>query len=488
MKLLRIIPLSCLFLFSFAIYLQAQPQGLPITLGQSFSIQSEILDEDRPYMVYLPEDYDHTGDPVAVMYLMDGSGHFLHTSGIVDFLIHQNRIPEMMIVAIPNTNDRTRDLTPPIELHEASRQRMPTAGGANKTLAFMKDELMPHIEANYNTNPFQMLVGHSFGGIFVVNCLLTQPELFDAYISISPSLWWDQQHLITKTELFLEENPDLKGYFYMTMGNERKEMLGSAMKMAAVLEMKAPDSFAWDFKIMEEETHGSIPHRSTYDGLEAIFKDWYSVRIGELYQEGGMEALKTYLAGVEEKMGYRKKLSESSLNRFGYQLMRNNQLGKALEIFQLNAQQYPSSFNVFDSMGEAYMKMGNQEQAISNYKKSLDLHPGNQNAVMMLQEMGETYDPTTTQIKLSTKKMKQYVGEYSAIRGMTLHISLEGGELMAWADPMITKQKLLAFPDNRFMLSEMNILLEFSYNDQEEVIGYVAQMGIGQTASGEKLK
>lgn len=477
-----------LFLLGMSISLQAQAQGQAITLGHSFTLQSDILNEERPYMVYLPKDYDQQGEPVAVMYLMDGSGHFLHTSGMVEFLINQGRIPDMMIVAIPNTTDRTRDLTPPIEIDEASKQRMPTAGGANKTLAFIKEELMPQIEERYNTNSYRLLVGHSFGGIFVVNSLLTEPELFDAYISISPSLWWDQGNLIDKAEVFLDKHPDLDAYFYMTVGKERASMVGGAMKLAATFQLKAPQNFHWDFQYMEEENHGSIPHRSTYDGLEAIFKDWYRVDIPELYKTGGLEAVEEYLAVVEKKMGYEKKLSENMLNRLGYNLMRTGYMKDALKIFQKNVQQYPTSYNVYDSMGEAYMKAGKQEEAISHYKKSLDLHPGNRNAVNMLSQMGVSVDPSERQIKLANRQMKQFVGTYSGMRGMTLYITMENGQLMATADPMIARQELLPYPDNKFILKDMNMMIEFRVNDQEKVTGYTAQMGIGQQVSGLKLE
>ena len=468
--------------------LHAQPKGDAVLLGQSFHIQSTILGEERPYMVYLPDNYDPNGNPLAVMYLMDGAGHFLHTSGIVSFLANQGRIPEMMIVGIPNTADRTKDLTPSIEKNEDTRSNFPTGGGADNTLAFIKTELIPHIEANYHTNSYKVLVGHSFGGIFAVNALLAQPDLFDAYISISPSMWWDEQHLVDRAETFLNEHKDLKGFFYMTMGNEGGAMLGGAMKLAALFEEKAPESFGWDFKVMEEETHGSIPHRSTYYGLEAIFKDWYAVDLASLFAEGGMEAIDEYHASLEEKLGYRKQLSEQQVNNFGYRFMSQNQLDKALKLFQKNAEDYPDSYNVWDSMAEAYMKMEDKESAIKYYKKSLELHPGNQNAVAMLKQMDVDHDPMKQQLDLPPKKLKQYVGKYTAIQGLTLEITIEEGQLMGSATPVLPKQKLLAFPNHRFLLSKMNAPITFHANEDQKIIGYEVQMGIGQAAQGKKIE
>ncbi|MBS1517902.1 MAG: FKBP-type peptidyl-prolyl cis-trans isomerase [Bacteroidetes bacterium] len=78
---------------------------------------------------------------------------------------------------------------------------------------------------------------------------------------------------------------------------------------------------------------------------------------------------------------------ENELNILGYNLMQIDKLAEAVEIFKLNAEEYPASANVYDSLGEAYMVSGNYEMAIKNYKKSLELNPGNDNARKMLESM-----------------------------------------------------------------------------------------------------
>ena len=218
-------------------------------------------------------------------------GHFHHTTGTMQFLARTGRMPEMIIVGIPNTTDRTRDLTPP---ETSEENRFPTSGGADDMLKFMRTELIPHIDKNYRTTSYKLLIGHSFGGLFAIHALVHHSEIFDAYLSISPSLWWDGQLLVDQAETFLTENPDYQAKLYMTMGNEGGDMLGGAWKLAAVLEEKAPDGLDWEFHLMEKEDHGSVPHRSTYNGLEAIFDDWRIKDIYALYQDGGMEAIQAH--------------------------------------------------------------------------------------------------------------------------------------------------------------------------------------------------
>ncbi len=458
-----------------------------MVVGHSFSMTSEILGEERPYLIHLPDSYDESTNPVAVMYLLDGGGHFLHTAGIVSYLSKVGRIPPIMIVAIPNTTDRTRDLTPTIEKDEEAKKNFPTAGGADKMLAFITDELIPHIDTSYRTNAYRILVGHSFGGIFAVNAWLKEPTTFDAYISISPSMWWDKQNLVDKAEAFLDSKPPLEGYFYMTMGNEGKEMLGGAMKLAALLEEKASDSLEWDFKVMKEEDHGSVPHRSTYYGLEAIFKDWFKVDVGDLFLSGGMEAVNQHFTKVSRKLGYEIKPSESEINQIGYRFMADQRFDKALEVFQANVKRYPSSFNVYDSMAEAFMKMEDNESAIKHYKKSLEIHPGNDNAVKMLKEMDVEYDPMSMTVDVAEHKLKKYEGRYEAPLGVVA-IQVAGGKLTLEMLPMVEKEELFAFGNDQFLLKSQNVSIRFERSEKKEVVGFEAQMGIGQLLQAKKVE
>lgn len=463
----------------------AQPEGKDIVIGQSYSLNSNILDEERPYLVYLPDDYDENGDPISVMYLLDGDGHFHHTTGIVSFLKNQGRIPNMMVVAIPNTSDRTRDLTPPIEVDMKAAENMTTAGGADNMLAFLKNELIPHIDQTYHTAPYKILTGHSFGGLFAVHTLLTEPDLFDAYISISPSMWWDEQNLVAKADTFLSSNPNLDCFFYMTMGNEGGTMLGGAMKLAALFEEMEASDFKWDFKVMEEETHGSIPHRSTYYGLEAIFKDWFSIDYQKLYAGGGLKNIKKHFNDISNKLGYQMRPSESALNSLGYTLMGNDNIDDAINVFLENIELFPKSSNVYDSAGEAYMNHGESEKAIKYYKKSMQLNPGNTNGIEMLKKLGVSYNPEELEVKLNEEEQMKYVGDYEVSAGGVLTISIEDNKLIA-KHPAIPTQTMLYYSNNVFLLSPQNAPLKFTHNAEGIPIGFEVEMGIGSTVSGTR--
>ena len=486
MNMARIFPLLLIFLLASFSTGYAQPVGEDITIGQSFKLHSKILNEERPYLIYLPDDYDEEGEALSVLYLLDGDGHFHHTTGVVSFLRNNRRIPNMMVVGIPNTNDRTRDLTPLIERDTAAARQMETAGGADNMLAFIKDELIPHIEDSYNTSSFRILTGHSFGGLFAVHTLLTEPNLFDGYISISPSMWWDDQNQVTIADTVLPKHEELDCYFYMTMGDEGGTMLGGAMKLAGLFEEMTAEKFEWDFKVMEEETHGSIPHRSTYYGLEAIFKDWYRADFQELYAGGGLNNIKKHYEYVSTKLGNDIRPPEMDMNNLGYRLMNNDNLDDALNVFLENIKLYPSSYNVYDSAAEAYMNREENDKAIEYYKKSMRLNPGNTNGVEMLKKLGVDYDPEELAVEISDQDKSNFVGTYAVSAGGELTVLVEDGKLKA-EHPAIPTQTMHYYSDNLFLLVPQNMPMKFTVNDQGKATAFELQAGIGFTVTGKRV-
>ena len=469
----------------------AQDAGTEIVIGKTYTIQSEVLKEKRPVIIYTPDNYSNNGNPVTVLYLLDGQNNFLHTSGIVSFLQNLGRIPKMMIVAIPNTSDRTRDLTPAIELNEETKKNIPTAGGADNMLRFISDELIPYIDENYNTGNYRILVGHSFGGLFAVYTLLNKPDLFDAYIAISPSMWWDDQNQLVKAQEFFKSDPDLNGYFYMTMGNEDGTMLGGAMKLAALFEESQAENFNWDFKVMKEETHGTVPLRSTYYGLEAIFKDWYRVDLSDLYVLGGMESVDAHYTSVSEKLGFDIQATENNINNLGYTFLLEDQYEKANEIFDENVKRFPESFNVYDSRGEAFKEKGDKEKAIADYMKSMELHPGNANGVKMLSELGKAYDPDTYIVKLKPKKLEKYTGNYDlSINGnrLILKVELVEDQLKGNAGGVFPIQDLIPYGNNHFLAKKANMPMLFKVDDTGKSVGVRIQTNTTSFVTAVKEK
>ena len=214
--------LAFLLLFSAAIQVKAQTKNNNIIIGKKDSVYSHILNEKREIWIYLPSSYnpENSSKRFPVMYLLDGDAHFHSVTGLIQQLaggINGNSIfPDMIVVGIPNT-DRTRDLT-----HVASRVTpdgreadfLKSSGGGENFISFMRKELIPSIEKKYYTAPHRMLVGHSFGGIVAINVLLNHTDLFNSYISIDPSMWWDKKALLHRAaDVLPKENYHNKTLF-----------------------------------------------------------------------------------------------------------------------------------------------------------------------------------------------------------------------------------------------------------------------------------
>lgn len=106
------------------------------------------------------------------------------------------------------------------------------------------------------------------------------------------------------------------------------------------------------------------------------------------YRSGGTAEMISLYRRLWQNETAKYDFSSNELNSLGYQVMRMGDLAGAVEIFKLNVEQFPKEWNVYDSLGEAYLKFGNKAEAITNYKKSLELNPGNDNGRGVLKSLG----------------------------------------------------------------------------------------------------
>ena len=157
-------------------------------------VPSQILAETRVVNVLVPVGYAGKAETTyPVLYMPDGGikEDFPHVATVVDALIRSGEIPPMLLVGIENT-ERRRDLTGPTEV-ESDRAIAPAVGGSEAFRGFVSSELMPLIRTLYRVNDESAVIGESLAGLFVVETLFVQPELFDMYIALDPSLWWNAQ-------------------------------------------------------------------------------------------------------------------------------------------------------------------------------------------------------------------------------------------------------------------------------------------------------
>jgi predicted alpha/beta superfamily hydrolase len=337
------------------------------------TIKSAVLGEDRVALVRTPASYDTSGQPYPVVYMTDGDAQLGHTAATIEFLARNGRMPEMIVVAITNT-DRTRDLTPTKGTDNQGKE-IPSSGGADKFLKFIETELIPQVEKTYRTQPYRVFAGHSLGGLLAVHAFATKNDLFNAYIAVSPSLWWDKQMAIRETESFLQGRKDLNRGLFVTLGDEQGGMRAGFDKLKELLASQHLKDFVWDTMLMEDEDHGTVVLRSHYFGLKKLFEGWQA---SPKVLAGGLPAVEEHFAKLSARYGYTIVPSESLVNQLGYRLLLGD--GKkddAIAVFRSNVKRYPSSANVYDSLAEAYEKTGKLDLAKENYERAVQL--GGQN-------------------------------------------------------------------------------------------------------------
>ena len=240
----------------------AQDSITSITIGHAIQFNSIILNEERTIFIYLPDGYKMNQESYPVLYLFDAEINFKPVCGVVDILSRWKIIPETIVIGLPNI-DRMRDLTPTRD------RKFNIGGGGDNFLKFLREELMPFIDQNYNTQSFKILEGHSISGMFTMYAFIADTSLFDAYIAISPSMYWDEQIMLSKIEDFLKTNPLLKKRLYITLSNEPEYML--VKETIDIIKKEAPANLIWKFKQDTTERHEIAPLRSTYEGLRFIF-------------------------------------------------------------------------------------------------------------------------------------------------------------------------------------------------------------------------
>lgn len=255
-------------------------QQVPFSIGVIDSIHSNILNETRVINVYLPQNYSSDSSKTYnVIYLLDGSADedFIHVAGLVQFCNFEwiNLLPPTIVVGIANV-DRKRDFTFPAkdsilpEIIRAYNVDFSSAGGSDKFMSFIESELQPFIEKNYKTNSNKMLIGQSLGGLLATEILYKKPHLFNQYMIISPSLWWDYESLLNYDAIVLQSSFTQKLELFVAVGNEGKVMEGDAKKLYKQLKNSKSSSVCVDFKFLGSKNHATIMHQAILNGFEAF--------------------------------------------------------------------------------------------------------------------------------------------------------------------------------------------------------------------------
>jgi predicted alpha/beta superfamily hydrolase len=264
-----------------SLQVQAQKNTKTFPLGVIDSVHSVIMSETRALNIYLPPGYSpDSARSYPVIYLLDGGADedFIHMVGLVQFYTFPwiERIPNSIVVGITNIN-RRRDFTYPVNNLDFlskigyEKKHFPAYGGSDKFISFIEKELQPYINKNYKCNGKKTIIGQSLGGLLVSQMLIDKPALFDTYMIMSPSLWWDDGSLLKKAETLkaVTKLEDIK--VYIGVGAEGDLMINGAKQLAESLTEFSNKKMKVIYEYLPEEDHATMTHQAAYNAFKLLY-------------------------------------------------------------------------------------------------------------------------------------------------------------------------------------------------------------------------
>ncbi|MEN9492749.1 MAG: hypothetical protein RJA63_3198, partial [Pseudomonadota bacterium] len=246
-----------------------------LTIGETFKIDSVALDEQRTVNVLLPPGYGQAKDQrFPVMYMLDGGlgEDFLHIAGLLHISALNGTMHPFILVGVENT-ERRRDLTGPTEV-ASDREIAPRVGGSAAFRRFIAEELIPQVEHDYRCNEHRAVIGESLAGLFVIETLMQQPDLFDTWIAVDPSLWWNDEVLLKHQAELLSQGDRQQDRLFMATTVETPIGQATARLHASLLHSGKLGELT--LLPLPGETHASIYHPAAILAFRALFPNAHS--------------------------------------------------------------------------------------------------------------------------------------------------------------------------------------------------------------------
>lgn len=271
-------------------------RGEKSALGDAYTVPNAHVETftsshvgvDYRLYVSLPRNYSHRTEHFPVVYLLDADYAFPIAHAVEEHLSDRGALPELILVGIAYTPfenvdairsyklHRTRDYTP---IHVKSGDRngvQDVSGKANTFIRFLEEELIPHIEDRFRTDPAQRtLVGHSYGGLFGMYAILTRPHLFANAILVSPSFWYGRRFIFDFEETVARTLKDLPIRLYMATGQfERRnfDMVQDMRHMAARLRSRRMKGLQLQARVEPRANHHTVFPNGLTAGLRYCFR------------------------------------------------------------------------------------------------------------------------------------------------------------------------------------------------------------------------
>jgi len=225
---------------------------------------SAVYGTEREINIYGPEIPEwgkgYFQSPLPVLYVVDGGAEqdFFHIAALSQLTIINAERQPMIVVGV-KTDNRRQEIVPDPTNKDYQIGEFKEFGGSKEFRKHLLTEVKPFVESLYDVQQY-VIIGESLAGLFIVETFLEQPDAFDDYISVSPSLWWDDRKLSRQAAELLKDHKPSSRRFYLTMADE-----GGTMRLGLeeLMEAVKADETKVNLKFVDranQDSHSTIYH------------------------------------------------------------------------------------------------------------------------------------------------------------------------------------------------------------------------------------
>ena len=366
-------PLITRALLSLSVLILAPSVAQAETIGAdarmtTFEIRSDLLEETREVYVRTPLHYNPQDKTYPVVYVLDGEWNFEFVAAYLDYMADNYVFPEVIVTGVRNVN-RNRDYVPRPDSNFAD------TGEAGAFLGFVRNEWITEIDETYPVSGERVLVGHSFGGVFTLHTLFSEPSLFDAYIALGSSAWIGDGVLMEEANAFFSRDDDADAFVYMAVGEgDGGPTVPSSKALAEIFQTRAPASLDWTFDITPQTDHFKNVSAGLNDAFMALFPAWGFVDdMKAAAAEDGASGVDAWFAEKRDRLGWRFHPAWFDMGVAAFALTRDGHGGAAIALIENLKTYYPDNAHVADFAASVYEQNGETARAAEENARALAL-------------------------------------------------------------------------------------------------------------------
>ncbi len=331
-------------------------------------LDSKPLDERREIFVRTPPGYDPDNRLYPVVYVLDGERNFEYVASYLDYMYDNDTYPEMIVTGVRNVN-RNRDYLPRADANFAD------SGEAGAFLLFVRDEWVEAIGERYPVSGERILIGHSFGGVFTLHTLFSEPALFDAYIALGSSAWVGGAVLNEEARAYFENPVDADAFVFMAVGEgDGGPTVPSSKDLAAIFEESAPEGLEWVFEITPRTDHFKNFSDGMHDAFMALFPAWgFQEEVLTRARKDGADGVAAWFVEKQAELANRFYPSWFDLGVAAFILVQEGQGEAAVTLLENLKSHHPGSAHVANFTASVYEINGQNREALLEYERALEI-------------------------------------------------------------------------------------------------------------------